>query len=472
MRIRTVVGILSALVAVVLVSFLTHHNKEILTQRFALGEWTSVSLATVLVVVFLLGLLPPVTLLVVQHLKQELAQRRERRMSREEKSRHGSFRRAVDFKIDGQWGKAAAELEAVLAEKPEDFGALLAYGEVLRCQGRAAEALEVHRRASVLYPQSVALLYQMADDYSEIGEEEVSREIRNRIVRDFTGVGLAVQRRRRNRAMAAGEWREAARLQDSIEATLAENEAERELERERGVRRGLDYQRGLERLEEDRLPEARDIFRRLLEAEPRFIPASIMLGEAALLEGTYDTALDEWRRGYETTGSPVFLQRIEDHFIERAEPARAIETLHQIIDGADNDLLPRFYLGRLYYRLEMLDEAQRVLAAIGDRVASSPTYHLLLARIHERRGELGRAVEAYLEALEQAGLTFTEYRCEVCGAEYGDWQDRCESCGAWNAVDLDFEEESLTPAELGIRERPVWAVAAAEESDEEPGEAD
>lgn len=465
MRIRTVVGILFALAAVVLVSFLTHHNKELLTQHFAVGEWASVSVATVLVVVFLLGLLPPVTVLVLQHLKQELAERRARRMSREEESRHGSFRRALDFKTDGQWGKAATELEAVLADKPEDFAALLEYGEVLRRQGRAAEALEVHRRASVLYPQSVALLYQMAEDYTELGEEGVSREIRNRILRDFPGVGLAVQRRRRNRAMARGEWREAARLQDSIEATLRENDDGRELGREHGVRLGLDYQRGVERLEDERLAEAREIFRRLLEEEPRFLPASIMLGEAAVLEGADDSALEEWERGYETTGSPVFLQRIEDHFIERAEPARAIETLHQIIDGAENDLLPRFYLGRLYYRLEMLDEAQRVLAEIGERVASSPTYHLLVARIHERRGELRRAVEAYSRALEQAGLLSTEYRCEVCDAEYDEWRDRCESCGSWNSVDLDFEEETLTPADLGIRERPVWSVA--EDVDEE-----
>lgn len=468
MRIRTVVGILFALAAVVLVSFLTQYNREILSQRFALGEWTSVSLATVLVVTFLIGLLPPVTLLVVQRLKQELAERRERRMSREEESRHGSFRRAIDYKLDGQWGKAAAELEAVLAEKPEDFAALLNYGEVLRCQGRAAEALEVHRRASVLYPQSVALLYQMADDYAEAGEEKVSHEIRNRILRDFPGVGLAVQRRRRNAAIAEGEWREAARLQDSIETTLRENDARAELERERGIRLGLDYQRGLARLEEDRVAEAEEIFRRLLEEEERFIPAWIMLGEAALLGGSDDAALEEWKRGYEATGSPVFLQRIEDHFIERAEPARAIETLHRIIDSADNDLLPRFYLGRLYYRLEMLDEAQRVLASIADRVASSPTYHLLLARIHERRGELGRAAASYLRTLEQAGLMSTEYRCEVCDAEYRDWRDRCESCGGWNSVDLDFEEESLTPSELGIRERPVWSVA--EDNDEELGD--
>jgi tetratricopeptide (TPR) repeat protein len=183
-----------------------------------------------------------------------------------------------------------------------------------------------------------------------------------------------------------------------------------------------------------------------------------MLGETALLQGSAAGALAEWRRGYGVTGSPVFLQRIEDHFIERARPAEAIQTLHELISGADNDLLPRYYLGRLYYRLEMLDEALRQLSSIADRVAVSPTFHLLLARIHERRGQLDGAARSYLAAIKQAGLAATEYLCDACGSGFGAWSDRCEACGSWGSLELDFEEERLTPADLGVRERPVWTV--------------
>ena len=37
----------------------------------------------------------------------------------------------------------------------------------------------------------------------------------------------------------------------------------------------------------------------------------------------------------------------------------------------DNDLLLRFFLGRLYYRLEMHDEALKILESIGERLAVS-----------------------------------------------------------------------------------------------------
>jgi predicted Zn-dependent protease len=466
MKIRTLAGVLLTLVAIVLVSFLVRENQDLLSHRLTLGESASISLAAALIGVFLLGLLPPVTVLVVQLLQRELDARRDRRLSREAESRQGSFRRALDYKADGQWGKAASELQSVLADKPEDFAALLHYGEVLRRQGQTAEALDVHRKASVLYPQSVALLYELAEDYTAMGDDEVGREIRNRILRDFAGVGLGVQRRRRDQAIAERDWLEAGRLQEAIDATLRENADEEELARERRVRMGLAYQRGVHLVDEERFEEAKQIFRGLLTEEPLFIPASIMLGETALLQGSAEAALAEWRRGYAATGSPVFLQRIEDHFIERARPVEAIQTLHELIATADNDLLPRFYLGRLYYRLEMLDEALRQLSSIAERVAVSPTFHKLLARIHERRGNLQRAAQSYMAALEQAGLASTEYACTACGEGHAAWSDRCEQCGAWSSLELAFEEERLTAAELGVRERPVWTVV--EDGDDEP----
>jgi tetratricopeptide (TPR) repeat protein len=201
------------------------------------------------------------------------------------------------------------------------------------------------------------------------------------------------------------------------------------------------------------------VFGELLAHEPRFIPARIMLGEAELLRDDEPAAVAAWRKGYSETGSPIFLQRIEDHFIEQEEPLAAIETLRQLIAEADNDLLPRFYLGRLYYRLEMLDDAAKQLSAIGDRIRSSPTYHFLLGRIHHRRGDLARAVESYGQCLRQLEVGRMEFLCRVCHARHAEWSDSCPGCGSWNSIELDFEEERLSPEALGVLEVPVWGVA-------------
>ena len=462
MQIRTYLGILLGVLVVVYVSFLTPLNFDLLVQPFQLSSELSVPLYAALLIVFLAGLLPPVTALLVSSLKRDLSQRRERRRSREVESLDHRFRRAADFHFDGQFGKAAKALDGLLTERPEHFATLLRYGQVLRHQGQTNEALEIHRRASVLYPRSVALLYQLAEDYDATGETQVAHEIRNRILRDFPDHGLAVMRRRRDQSMAAGEWDAAVRWHDKI-STLLKDVGDEGLELERSMSRGLVYQRGLALLEKDRTREAAEIFQQLLDQEPRFVPAGIMLGETELLQGNDAAALDIWRRGFIRTGSPVFLQRIEDHHIESETPAEAIETVRSLIAQTDHDLLLRFFLGRLYYRLEMHDEALKVLESIGERLDASPTYHFLLGRIRQRRNDQLGAMARYLTCLKRLGVSVASFTCHACGTRYGEWQDRCADCGSWNSVELSIHEEHLDGEDLGVVRMPVWGGYSSRE---------
>ncbi len=456
MQIKTFIGILLGVLLVVYVAVLTQLNRDFLVQPFELSSGLSIPLYAALLAVFLAGLLPPATALLVASLKRDLWHRRERRRNREIESLDHRFRRATDFHFDGQLSKAAALLDELLTERPEHFATLLRFGQVLRQQGSTKEALEVHRRASVLYPRSVSLLYQLAEDYDAVGDGQVATEIRNRILRDFPDHGLDVMRRRRDRAMAAGEWDEAMRWHEQIGARLKDSGDAGGLEREQSVSQGLTYQRGVALLERDRPEEAAAIFRELLDKEPLFVPAGIMLGEAELMLDNEEAALDDWRQGFKRTGSPVFLQRIEDYHIEAEAPAQAIETLRSLIAHTENDVLLRFFLGRLYYRLEMHDEALKALEGVGERLDDSPTYHFLLGRIRQRRSDQLGAMARYLTCLKRLGVSSINYSCQVCAKRYGEWHARCVECGSWNAVDLDVREEQLRPEELGVLHLPVW----------------
>ncbi|MBT8494875.1 MAG: hypothetical protein KJO07_17595, partial [Deltaproteobacteria bacterium] len=130
---------------------------------------------------------------------------------------------------------------------------------------------------------------------------------------------------------------------------------------------------------------------------------------------------------------------------------------HLIINSSESSLLPRFFLGRLFYRLEMHDEALRSLEDLAEEISVSPTYHLLLARIRHRRGELARAAESYFKCVQEVGLGGRGFVCRACGRKYGDWRDRCPECGSWNSVELDFELEKFSPEDLGVRQAPVWS---------------
>jgi tetratricopeptide (TPR) repeat protein len=308
----------------------------------------------------------------------------------------------------------------------------------------------------VLYPHSVAILHHLIEDYEAKGAEGVAAEIRARLLRDYPDFGVRVLKVERDRALARRDWRAAAGLQERVEGLLRAGGDEASLAEERGVSLGLRYQRAVAALEEERAEDAITVFEDLERSEPGFVPARIMLGEAELERGREDAALAAWRRGYEQLGSPVFLQRIEDHFIEGADPERAIATFRGLVQTAKNDLLPRFFLGRLYHRLELHEEALRVLEGIGDRIHSSPTYHLVIGRIHQRRGDLQKATQSFLRSIEELGLLNADLVCKVCREHYREWVDRCERCGTWNSVELDFEEERVSARELGVIDVPVW----------------
>lgn len=466
MKFKTYIAILCGVVVVLVVASLALLNRELLFAPFAVGWDQRLPLWTALVGVFLLGLLPPLLLVSVQTLQKQLQVRRNRRLRREEESYEHRFRRAVDLATDGRHGRAGEVLEALLVERPEDFSALLQFGEALRRVGRPAEALTVHRRASVLYPGSTALLQQLAADYEAAGEADVAREVRNRLLREFPGQGLAVLRRRRDAAMAAGRWNDAQRWHEKIGTLLgAGGSDDRDDDLEEGMRVGLTFERAValleaETLHEERTREAASIFRRLRDDEPRFVPASIFYGEAQLLLGDEKAALQAWRDGFRETGSPVFLQRLEDYFIELGDPSRGIETLHGLIQDAErgvagHDVLARFFLGRLYARIEMHDDALRALAAVEETMDASPIYHYLLGRIHQKRGERSTAAEHFQRGLALRGVPDQVFRCSHCRKRTEDWRARCSSCGKWNTVELDLGRE-LRGADLGVVDRPHW----------------
>ena len=191
MRVRTYLGFLVTVALVVWASYLTHQNRDLMYRSFRVGETTEVPLYFAFIGLFLIGFLPAGTVLLTRTIQQELALRKQRKAQREEKAQRAAFQRGVDFLADGQPARAVASFQELLASRPDDFVPLLHYGEALRSMGRSEEALETHRRASVLYPHSVAILHHLIEDYEARGAEGVAAEIRARILRDFPGSGCA-----------------------------------------------------------------------------------------------------------------------------------------------------------------------------------------------------------------------------------------------------------------------------------------
>ncbi len=153
----------------------------------------------------------------------------------------------------------------------------------------------------------------------------------------------------------------------------------------------------------------------------------------------------------------MLLATLEDHFIAREQPDQAIEVLRRAVAGSKSDLGPRFHLAKLYYRLEMLDDALAEFTALQERVSAAPILAYYMAKIHERRNRFDQANTCYRRIVREQNLLASQFRCLTCGRDSRSWSERCAACGQWNTVNVDLQEE-LSIEELGLSSAPVYSA--------------
>jgi lipopolysaccharide biosynthesis regulator YciM len=377
-----------------------------------------------------------------------------RKASRTSEEIEEEYARGLSAVLEGRDDEALTHFRAVLERDSRHFNTLLKLGEVLRGQERYDEAIEYHRKAHHLKDDDARPLYALVEDYEAKGDLERARTVLGRIIalkRD----SLSAWRKLRWLHMKERNW---------TKALAAHHRAEKR-SRARNPRDTSDARFGLgirfeiagDQLAAGKPKDATAALRKLLKDDPQFIPAHVRLGEALRAQGLLGEAVEAWYQGFEATGSPIFLTVLEEHFLDQEQPLAAIEALKRCVARARKDTLPRFYLGKLFFRLEMLDDALSILQALDGRASYAPTLHYLLGRIHERRRNWRDASTEYRKVIKEMELVQLEYRCQTCKETRADWSPRCGHCGDWNSIEVDFREE-ISLEELGLAPAPVYST--------------
>jgi lipopolysaccharide biosynthesis regulator YciM len=454
MKIRTFIGLVLGFGVVALVGLTAYRNAELLNSPFRLGGERVLPLWGILVGVFFAGMFSILLLGLIREIQVITDSLRRRREAKRMSALEERFYEGLQSVMDGREQDALRWFRAVLESDPAHFNALLKLGEVLCAMGRYAEGIEYHRRAQNLRPDDTRPLYALAADYEAQGDLDKARSHLARIIEIKPKAGLTAYRRVRDIDMREGAWAQALESHNKIERLLHKRGVRDENEKKVGL--GIRYSLGIKNQNEGKSKVAINLYRRLIKESPLFIPAYIRLGAALRDAGDDREAVDVWNRGFEITGSPIFLTVLEEHFLDKDQPMEAIEALKHCVAIAKKDTLPRFFLGKLYFRLEMLDESLEVLSALQGRTSYAPTLHYLIGRIQDRRQNYRAASEQYRNVIKELELVKLEYRCLSCTATLSDWTDRCPKCENWNTVEIDFRED-ISFQDLGVATAPVYS---------------
>ena len=193
-------------------------------------------------------------------------------------------------------------------------------------------------------------------------------------------------------------------------------------------------------------------FKAALRADRDFVPAAVALGDAYEAAGDHREAIRTWERAAETQPALPLLARLERAYRQDARPSRMIALYRNAAARAPDDLALAAALGRVYFELEMLDEATEQFEKLEMRAPDMPVVHAFLGAVFERRGEARAAFDEYRRAL-RLGHAF-DWPASLPRL-LGDGADLAGSLSAMPAL----EHAAPVPGSLS-RALHAWAVAA------------
>jgi len=454
MKIRTFVFAMFWTGVLYLLAKLLVENKDVLLQPFHFGGGLDLTVG----ITMLLFLATGVTITLLAGFTREASKlmegARRRKDDRRSERIEEEYTKGLTAVLEGREDEALTHFRAALEWDSRHFNTLLKLGDVLRHQERYDEAIEYHRKAHHLNEDDARPLYALVEDYDAMGDMERARAVLGRII-GLNKHSVSAWRKLRSLYLKQRNWVKALEAHERVEKYANARDPRDAHDRRFGI--GIRYEIASELLPAGKAKDAAAHLRKILKEDARFIPAHVRLGEALLEQGLETEAVEAWHVGFEQTGSPILLSLLEEHFLQQERPLQAIEALRRCVSHAKRDTVARFYLGKLYFRLEMLDDAMTVLSPLEGRASYAPTLHFLLGRIHERRKNPRDAAIEYRKVIKEMELVQLEYRCRGCGTTSMDWNDRCTTCGEWNSLEVNFREEMDAEA-LGLAPAPVYTV--------------
>jgi len=376
---------------------------------------------------------------------------RQAKIKRRDERIHELLRLAINAKAAKRNEEAIGLFQKILLLNPNHLGSLLRLGNLYRVQGNLNEAIRLHRKARNLEDNNMEILLSLTADLEEAKRLEEAVQLLQEM-RRLEGNSLTVLTHLRDLNIKLTRWGEAHDVQEKI---LQGSLSPEELKNEQAWLEGIKYEMGRQMLERGERDRARRYFRGAIKLNRNFIPAYIGLGEILVDEGKIKDAGELWEKALEMTSSIILLHRLEDLYLELDQPAKIIQLYQETIRKDPENLVLRFYLGKLYYRLEMVDEAFDVLTGLEPGDARMPDLHKLLGNLYLRRGNPDAAVEEFKKALNLKKRVLVPYYCPFCDYHTGQWSGRCPRCGRWNSFDASPIMGEWAPSRVAAKAEPV-----------------
>ncbi len=449
------------IVASLVYGYVRELNPGTVTLRLGPTEAFDLNPVSLILLSMALGALIVILTVGVRETRHLILTWRTSRLTRRKEKVDALHREGAHAVVSKRTTEAIGLFQRALTLDPNHVDSLLWLGNLYRAEQNLSEAIRLHRKARSIDEHNIDVLFALARDLEAAKRFEEALQALQEILR-FDAANLTALIRKRELYIRLEQWLEAMEIQHRI---LKSRLPEQDQVTEAGVLVGLTYEVGRQLLERGHPEKARRYFRSAMKRDKAFLPAYIGLSEILIHEGKTKNAAEILEKVYGRTGNIILLHRLEELYLEMGEPSEIIRVYQEAAQRHPQDPALKFYLGKLYYRLEMVDEAFDVLSTLEAPQDQTSDFHKIMANLYLRKHHMEEAVDELKKALGFRKRVVVPYVCTRCRQESSDWSGRCQACGLWNTyVALPWVDASGTDTHdhhnEGARAIPYQGIAS------------
>lgn len=430
-------GKLAVLIVILLLgalAFFAISNNDMTTVNVPFDKTYPITKIGLILISSAVGALATLLIFVIRDTKRFVATHQFQKRQKKYEKVQSLYSKAVNAMLAHNEFEARGALENILTEEPGHTDALLRLGDIAAGKEQFEDAEDFYRKALGPSPRNLEALFSLEGvmEKNEKWPEALSCAEK---VLDIDPDNLSALHRKRSLLEREGRWDDVIAVQKVV---LKHEQAEADRQREQFNLLGYKYELARESLERGETEKSGKGFRSIVHDDAGFVPGYLGVAETMLREGEAEAAASFLEKSYEQTLSTILLARLEDLLISLGEPARLIRTYRKTISENPNDQMLKFFLGKLYYRLEMVDDALETLLPLADMPEAYQDIYRLMGELYLKRDQCGKAVEEFKKTAELNKTFRLPYCCGVCGRSAQDWSGRCPECLNWNTYQFDL----------------------------------
>jgi len=333
--------------------------------------------------------------------------------------------------VDGDRSEAFARFQESVRGDGAPADAYIRLGKLLREQGEAGKALQIHKSLTVKTDltrrEKTALFVNIAEDYAALGHSGKAVEVLDTAVRTMHLRSPRVYR------VLAREAHRLGRTEDAYGYL-------KELSRGGGIgdRELALYlaSAGEALLAAGKTREARKALQRALRYDGQCATAHLALGNLEEREGRLEAAVERWRRAAALSDalSPFALERIAAVMFQGGTFGEIEAVYQEVLAGRADDERATMALAGFYRKQGRDDEAIQLLEDYRAGHPDAEGARAVLASLYASRGG-GSALRQLLSEQERSLTAAGAYQCRECGRRASQMRWHCPSCNAFDTFE-------------------------------------